>query len=98
MKTKINREFARPILQIANALSECGIPFSLDLSFDGMQILFPWAKADMICHSYSYGSEFGRVESMGFPWDKDDVTSMEVNTAIRLIKILYKLRNADRPQ
>jgi hypothetical protein len=97
MKTKIKREFARPILQIANALSESGIPFSLNTSFDGMQICFPWANADMICHSYSYGSNFGKVESMGFPWDKGDVTSMEVNTAIRLVKILYKLRTA-RPQ
>lgn len=94
----INKNFALLIIQIANALSECGIPFSLNTAFDGMQIRFPWANADIVCHSLSYGNEFDRVESMGFPWDKGDVTSMEVNTAIRLVKILYKLRSVNRPQ
>ena len=90
----IKKNFAHNILQIANALSECGIPFSLNTISDGMQIQFPWIEADIVCHSFSYGSEFDRVESMGFPWDKGDVTSMKVDTAIRLVKILYKLRNA----
>lgn len=50
------------------------IPHTIEPLFNGYKITFPWCKGDAIIHSYSYGHEEGLFETMGFPWDGEDVT------------------------
>lgn len=59
---------------LSRALMMRGIPHTIQPLFDGYKITFPWCEGDAIIHSYSYGHEEGLFETMGFPWDRDDVT------------------------
>ena len=77
----INPDFAKPILTLANYLAGRCIPFALNVCWDGLQMRFPWNDGDLICHSGSYGHEYGDVESMGCPWDEFDVTRISVEDA-----------------
>lgn len=86
----INPDYAKPILTLANALTEQKIPHTLNVIHDGLQIRFPWCKGDFICHNWSYGHESGWVESLGFPWDYDDVSCSSVEEAIANITSLWQ--------
>ncbi len=81
----INPEYAKPILKLSNLLNERNIPHTVNVIWDGLQIRFPWNGGDIICHSGSYWHEYGHVESMGCPWDKDDVTCLRVDEAGELV-------------
>lgn len=86
----INPEYATPILTLANFLTSSHVPFVLNAHWDGLQMHFPWAaNADIVCNALSYGHAYGRVESMGCPWDEGDVTSLEVDEAVENIKAWY---------
>jgi len=86
---QINPKYATTILTLANALSERYIPFTLNVIWDGLQIRFPWNDGDIVCHSGSYGHDDGNVESMGCPWDEDDVTCLNLDEAIDGIEKWY---------
>ena len=79
----INPDFARPILNLANSLTKHNVPHTINVNHDGLQIRFPWSNGDFICHSGSYGHEHGYVESMNCPWDGGDVTTLEVEDALK---------------
>ena len=85
----INPDYAEPILTIANSLSDLGIPYTTNIIWDGLQLRFPWCGGDVVCHSGSYGHSSKEVESYCFPWDKDDVSQLEVEEAIQLIAYYY---------
>lgn len=86
----INPDFVNPILTIANVLTERNIPHSINVIYDGLQIRFPWNYGDLVCHSGSYGHDCGKVESMGCPWDEDDVSCISVDEAIEFIANWHK--------
>ena len=88
----IDPKYAQPILTLANALSERGIPCSINIAWEGLQIRFPWNDGDLVCHLGSYGSAVGDVESMGCPWDEDDVTRLTTNEALEKISEWYRER------
>lgn len=81
----INPEYAKPILTLSNSFNKRNIPHTLNVIWDGLQIRFPWNNGDIICHSGSFGHEYGNVESMGCPWDEDDVTCLSIDEASDLI-------------
>ncbi len=85
----INPEYANPILTLSNALSERNIPHAINVIWDGLQVRFPWNNGDLVCHSGSYGHSYGNVESMGCPWDDDDVSCIRVDEAIDRIAEWY---------
>lgn len=85
----INSKYATPILTLANALSNKGIPHTINIIFDGLQIRFPWDSGDLVCHNFSYGCEAGMVESYGCPWDGDDVSCLSVDEALTAIADWY---------
>ena len=85
----INPAFADPILTIANALTERNIPHTINVIWDGLQVRFPWNCGDLVCHSGSYGHDHGNIESMGCPWDGDDVSCICVDEAINRIANWY---------
>ena len=88
----INPKYAQSILTLVNALIEHGIPCSINILYDGLQIRFPWNDGDLICHMGSYGSEVGDVESMGCPWDDEDVTRLTLDEAFEKISKWYHKR------
>jgi len=77
----INPKYANSIFVLANLLSERNVPFSLNLCWDGLQMRFPWNGGDIICHSGSYNSDDNYVESMGCPWDNNDVSCLSLEEA-----------------
>jgi len=81
----INPEYAEPILTLSNSLNQRNIPHTVNVIWDGLQIRFPWNDGDIICHSGSYGHEYGNVESMGCPWDEFEVTCLPIDEADDLI-------------
>lgn len=85
----INPDFANPILTLSNQLTEYNIPHTLNVIWDGLQIRFPWNNGDLVCHSGSYGHQHGAVESMGCPWDDEDVSCIDVDSAFTRICIWY---------
>ena len=87
--TMINPIYATPILNLSALLNSQGIPHSVKPLHDGLQIRFPWCDGDFICSKYSYGSNHGDVESMGFDWDCDDVSQLSVEKAFSLVSELY---------
>lgn len=66
------------------------VPFTVAPLYDGYQFTFPWCKGDVVCHHGSYGANYGRVESMDFPWDEGDVTEDTVEQMAVNIIIYYK--------
>lgn len=85
----INPYFANVIFNLANKLSRRNIPYTIKTCWDGLQIQFPWSNGDLVCHGASYGHAVGAVESMGCPWDEDDVTCLTVNEAFEKIVAWY---------
>lgn len=57
------------ILKVSEDLKELNIPHRLKKLYNGYQITFPFTKADIIEHDYSYGSENDLMEVMGFNWN-----------------------------
>lgn len=85
----INPDFANPILTLSNQLTERNIPHTLNVIWDGLQIRFPWNDGDLVCHSGSYGHAYGAVESMGCPWDDEDVSCINIEDALDRITEWY---------
>lgn len=81
----INPEYAKPILTLSNSFNKRNIPHTLNVIWDGLQIRFPWNNGDIICHSGSFEHEYGNVESMGCPWDEDNVTCLSIDEADDLV-------------
>jgi len=75
-KESINtkEEYVKLIDKLKELLLESDVPFIERNIFDGRQLIFPWCRGDVVCHSGSYGSNRGFVESYMFPWDDDDVS------------------------
>jgi hypothetical protein len=86
----INPEYAKPILKLANILVEKAVPLTIVTLWDGLQLRFSWNHGDVICHTGSLGHEYGYVESMGFPWDKDDVSCLRVEDMAQAIYEYWK--------
>ena len=88
----MKNNYFETIADLVLALCDNGIPCNVEDLYDGYKVTFPWCCGDVIAHSYMLG--WGKcehmVESMGFPWDEDDVTLLDVQEAIDLITDLYK--------
>ena len=52
----------------------------------GFLVEFGVPGEDAVCHESSYGHESGYWETIGFPWDNDDVS---VHSAKELAKLLF---------
>ena len=91
----MDREFyCSRIAMVANLLMEEEIPFTVNNCGDGWQLRFPWDNGDVICHSGSYGSYKGMVESYGFPWDGNDVTTADpYKMAQYIINYYHEIHN-----
>lgn len=66
--TELNKTYITEMKKLAAGLVEKGISFRFQDLHDGYQIVvngdddYHW---DAICHSYSYGHEYGKLEIMG---------------------------------
>jgi hypothetical protein len=96
IKMMINPDFANTILTLSNKLSDRNIPHTLNVIHDGLQIRFPWNDGDIICHNFSFGHDYGKVESMGCPWDNKGyfkVSCLDIEEALNLITEWYAIRH-----
>lgn len=86
-----NRYF-ETIAHLILALDDNGVPSHVENLYDGYKVTFPWCCGDVIAHSgmLGWGECEYTVESMGFPWDEDDVTLLDVQEAVDLITNFYK--------
>ena len=85
-----NTTYTKLICLVSKILFSLGVPHSACPCYDGAQLRFEWAdNADVICHSGSYGHEKLHVETMGFPWDEDDVTELDAYDFIMRVYHLY---------
>ena len=89
-KMMINPDYAKPILALANLCSSKKIPHTINPIHDGLQIRFPWNDGDFVCHHFSYGHEYGNVESMECPWDGDGFSCLSVEDAIVKLDSWYR--------
>lgn len=60
-----NDSMAEPIEKVAKKLDELKIEYIKKNIFDGMQLVFPWCEADVVCHSGSYGGKAKLMEVYG---------------------------------
>ena len=84
------RNYFERIADLVLTLSDNGVPCNVENLYDGYKVTFPWCCGDVIAHSGMLGRNGYTVESMGFPWDGEDVTVLDVMEAIDLITDLYK--------
>lgn len=85
-------DYLETITIIADALAMLGIPFTANPLYDGWQLRFPWSDGDIACHSYTYGSSKGHVESYMFSWDDGDVTELTPEEAAFFILREWSMR------
>lgn len=84
--------YEKAINTVITALVDNRIPFAVHLCHDGLQLRFPWCDGDVACHSGTYHSKFGYVESFEFPWDDGDVTELEPEEmAMRIVNYYYTI-------
>lgn len=83
------------IATVMEILDENKVPYIFCECWEGYQLQFNWADADIVCHKAVMGGERNRVESMGFSWDADDVSNFEAEVMAQLIVaeyIIYRYR------
>lgn len=88
--------YANSILTIVEKLDKAEVPYTLHECWEGYQLRFPWSEGDVVAHAGSYGSRSGKVESMGFSWDADDVSTWDPEAmAIMIIAeyVIYQVSN-----
>ena len=82
--------YSAAIGMLEGMLEREDVPYKQNKIWDGYQLTFPWTGGDVVCHNGSYNSAWGHVESMGFPWDDEDVTEDDVGSMAQRIINLYK--------
>lgn len=58
----------------------------------GFCVTFEDLPGDAILHDFSFGREAGMWETMGFPWDYDDVS---IHDPVELARLLGALRRGE---
>lgn len=87
--------YANSILTIAKKLDRAKVPYTLHKCWEGYQIRFPWSEGDIVAHAGSYGSRSGKVESMGFSWDADDVSTWDPDIMAVMVIAEYIIYRAE---
>ena len=87
--TNFNNHYFEIISSIYGQLTHRGVPVTMNPLWGGYQLRFHWCNGDVIMHPYSYYNSEGMVESMGFPWDEDDVSIHTPSEMIELIVDFY---------
>lgn len=73
--SKIANIYELGMHELTRLLDKLDIPYEEPVAMQGgQQIKFNWCDGDVICHKYSYGSNMGLLETMGFKMDDDDVS------------------------
>lgn len=81
------RKYSNDRRKLNRKLKKAGIKFEWNYLYDGYQWHFPQFPAgDVIIHSFSHYSKDGCYESMGMPWDDDDVTTLTAKQLIEAMK------------
>ena len=76
--------------EMEQLLIENGINYISQRLYEGWQFYIHGTDGDIVCHEMSYGGKDGLWESMGFVWDKGDVTGyLTAQEVINRLKEYY---------
>ena len=88
-EAKAKAAYLNNIATVMEILDENNVPYTFHECYEGYQLRFDWADADIVCHKAVVGGNSNRVESMGFSWDGDDVSNFESAAMAQLIVAEY---------
>ena len=63
-------------VSIINQLAKWGVPHMVKNSGMGYVISFPWTKGKVRCDEFVFSDEPDAVETYGFIWDNNGISSM----------------------
>lgn len=90
------RNYKERIDFISICLTKLDIPHEVRPAFEGWQIICLWANADVVVHDGTRGAKWGKVETLGFPWDEGGVTKLTPEEAVgRIITYWYQLNDGE---
>ena len=88
---KGKKSYANDRRKLNRKLKKAGIEFEWNYLFDGYKWTFPkFPNGDAVIHSTSYNSRYGHFETMGMPWDIDDVSVLTANQLIARMRVEMK--------
>lgn len=94
-KKYINTTYINALVDLVNACRRLDVKLDkVQHLFNGWRVTFKGYSGDAICHDGSYDSQFGYWESIGFPWDGDDVSVHDADT---LVAFIAALNNVETP-
>lgn len=93
LNEKINPVYVNGLIALVEACAENGVKITeIRYYMNGFRVLFDVEGGDAILHDGSYGRHSGEWETIGFPWDGDDVS---VHDAATLARLLAALKNGE---
>jgi len=82
----INEKYVSALVDLITECRNYDIKTEVRPHCNGFIVLFPEiGKGDAICHDFSYCNEQGVWETMGFPWDGEDVSVHENKCLVRML-------------
>ena len=76
---------------LASSMERECIEFSkVNLYQNGFQVMFKDIPGDAIIHDHSYASNWGYFETIGMPWDNDDVSVHPPKTLAKMLGALKR--------
>lgn len=94
--TKNTNKYKKVITEVTDILDKFEVGYTLRRLYEGYQLLFnSWCQGDLVIHDGSCGSMYGYVETMGFPWDDEDVSMLPPeDAAMRIVKLFESYRES----
>lgn len=84
---ELNLTYLTALSYLIAGCNDSGIGIkSVNTYMNGFQILFENISGDAIIHDGSYGRATGCIETIGMPWDYDDVSTHDPKHLVKLMK------------
>ena len=81
------KSYANDRRKLNRKLKKANIEYRWEKLYDGYKWYFSkYPNGDAIIHSGSYYNKSGCFETMGMPWDEDDVTVLTANELVNKLK------------
>ena len=85
-ENEINEQYFDGVNELLGWCRRCGVKVqSIRYHYHGFQVMFEGIEGDAILHDGSYGNKRNHWETMGMPWDKDDISVHDAYTLVHMI-------------
>lgn len=86
-ENEVNEQYINGLNELLGWCYDCGVKISaIHYLLHGFQVFFKDIEGDAILHDGSYGNKRNHWETMGMPWDKDDVSVHDAYTLAHMIE------------